>query len=53
MGECQSTAKRQERAIAALLHYGTGLASFVIAAGLVVVGLLLKSRSVEQSTRAS
>ncbi|WP_089177393.1 DUF1634 domain-containing protein [Bosea sp. AS-1] len=39
MGECQSTAKRQERAIAALLHYGTGLASFVIAAGLVVQGL--------------
>ncbi|MCV9907767.1 DUF1634 domain-containing protein [Brucella sp. HL-2] len=36
MNKYFSTAAGQERAIARLLHYGTGLASFVIAAGLAL-----------------
>jgi len=36
MSEYLTRGAAQERAIAKLLHYGTGLASFIIAAGLVV-----------------
>jgi uncharacterized membrane protein len=36
MNDYKSTGESQERAIAKLLHYGTGLASFIIAAGLAV-----------------
>lgn len=36
MSEYKSTGESQDRAIAKLLHYGTGLASFIIAAGLAV-----------------
>lgn len=36
MSEYNNTGERQERAIATLLHYGTALASLIIAAGLGV-----------------
>jgi uncharacterized membrane protein len=36
MSEYLGTGAGQERAIAKLLHYGTGLAAFIIAAGLIL-----------------
>jgi uncharacterized membrane protein len=45
MSDYKSTGESQERAIAKLLHYGTGLASFIIAAGLAVQWLLALAKA--------
>jgi uncharacterized membrane protein len=46
MSECLTRGAAQERAIAKLLHYGTGLGSFIIAAGLVVEWLHPSTKAV-------